>query len=66
MAKIILTLGDIETEKNKFYRYKRPTFKKDVDIEKVLISNKVSFGEKNISALLVTCIMIINITYNPS
>ena len=66
MAKIILTFDDIETEKNKFYRHKRPTFKKDVDIEKVLISNKVSFGEKNISALLVTCIMIINITYNPS
>ena len=40
--------GDIEIEKNKFYRYKSPIFeKKDVDIEKVLISKKVSFGEKN-------------------
>ena len=29
-------------------------FLKDVDIEKVLISNKISFGEKTINTLLVT------------
>ena len=28
------------------------------EIEKVLVSNKISFGEKNVSTLLVTCIMI--------
>ena len=37
---------DIEIEKNKFYRNKTPIFKKDVDIEKVLVSNKIFFGEK--------------------
>ena len=47
MGKEILNFGDIETEKNKFYRNKIPIFKKDIDIEKVLVSNKISFGEEN-------------------
>ena len=46
-CKEILTFGDIEIEKNKFYRNKIPILLKDVDIEKVLVSNKISFGEKN-------------------
>ena len=48
MGKEFLTLGDIETEKNKFYRYKSPVPLKDVDIEKVLVSNKISFGQKRL------------------
>ena len=47
MCKEIITFGDIEIEKNKFYRYKTPILLGDVDIEKVLVSNKTSFGEKN-------------------
>ena len=47
MGKEILTFGNIEIEKNKFYRRKTPIFLKDVGIEKVLVSNKISFGEKN-------------------
>ena len=47
MGKEILTFGDIEIEKNKFYRHKTPIFLKDVDIEKVIVSNKISLGEKN-------------------
>ena len=47
MSKEILTFGDTEIEKTKFYRQKTPIFIKDVDIEKVLTSNKISFGEKN-------------------
>ena len=46
MGKEILMFGNIEIEKNKCYRYKSPIFLKDVDIEKVLVSNKISFGEK--------------------
>ena len=41
------TFWDIETEKNRFYRNKTPIFFKDVDIDIVLVSNKISFGEKN-------------------
>ena len=47
MGKEILTFGNIEFEKNKFYRRKTPIFLKDADIEKELVSNKISLGEKN-------------------
>ena len=47
MSEKILMFGDIETEKNKFYRHKSSIFLKDVDIEKVLKSNKISSGGKN-------------------
>ena len=49
MSKEILSFEDIETEKKKKKNYcnKTPIFLKDVDIEKVLVSNKISFSEKN-------------------
>ena len=51
MGKEILTFGNIETENNTFYPRKTPIFflggGGDVDIEKVLVSNKISFSEKN-------------------
>ena len=37
-------------KKNKFYHHKSPIFK-DLDIEKMLVSKKISFGEKNIGYL---------------
>ena len=46
IGKEILTFGNIEIEKNKFYRHKTPVPLRDVDIQKVLVSNKISFGEK--------------------
>ena len=45
MGKEILTLGNIEIKKNKFNCHKT-NFLGDADIEKVLISNKISFGKK--------------------
>ena len=47
MAKEILMLGDIEIEKNRFYHHKTPILLRDIDTEKVLVSNKIPFGEKN-------------------
>ena len=47
MGKEILTFGDIEIEKNKFYRLKTSILQGDVDIEKVLVSNNIPFGEKD-------------------
>ena len=47
MSKEILMLHNIGIEKIKFYRHKTPIFLRDVDIEKVLVSKKISFGEKN-------------------
>ena len=39
--------GNIEIEKNTFYQYKTPICLKDEDIEKLLVSNKIPFGENN-------------------
>ena len=47
MGKEILVFQDIEIEKNKFYCYKALVSLIDVDVEKVLVSNKIPFGEKN-------------------
>ena len=52
MGKEILTFGDIEIEKNKFYRNKTSIFWGDID--KVLVSNKIS----SINTLLVTYMII--------
>ena len=45
MGKEVLTFGNIEIEK-KLYHHKTSTFLGDVDIEKVLVSDKIYFGEK--------------------
>ena len=62
MGQNILTFEDIEIEKNKFYWNKIPVPLRDVGIEKVLVCNKTSFGEKMykyfIGYLLVTCILV--------
>ena len=47
MVKEIIMFGNIEIEKNNFYRYKISIFSEDVDIRNVLVSNKISFREKN-------------------
>ena len=48
IGKEILTFGYIGIQKNKFYRNKTPIFKKDVGIEEVLVSDKISFGKRTI------------------
>ena len=60
MNKEILTFEYIEIEKKIFYCNKT-IFWKDVDAEKVLVSNKITFGEKNYKYFIVTCIMIIKL-----
>ena len=47
--------------KYKFYRNKTLIFSNDVDIEKVLVSNKIFLVKKTVSTLLVTCIMILKL-----
>ena len=65
MGEEILTFGDIEIEK-KNYCNKTPIFLNDADIEKVLVSNKISFGGKNYKyfTILVTCITIKNLSHH--
>ena len=42
MGKEIFKFGDIEIEKKIYYRKKNPIFLKDVDIEKLSVSSKIS------------------------
>ena len=55
---------NIKSEKINFITIIGLIFLKDVDIEKVLVSNMISFGKKKtISTLLVTCIIIIQLNH---
>ena len=42
--KIIIKFGDIEVEKQTFHQHKIPISKKWIDINKIMVANKVSFG----------------------
>ena len=66
IGKEILIFGNIKIEKNKFYLNKTPIFLNDVDIEKVLVSNKISLGEKITNTLLVTSIMTTKLIHKPA
>ena len=46
IGKTIIKFGDIETEKQKFCQYKRPISIKSLDIDKIVVSKKVSFSKK--------------------
>ena len=63
MANEIKTTGDIGIEKHKFHRHRSPIFIEDVDIDDKLVSSNISSGEKIISTLLVTYIMIIKLSH---
>ena len=64
MGKEILTFGDIELAKKKeFYYNTSPVPLKDIHIEKILVSKKISSGEKTINTLLVTCLMVTKLNH---
>ena len=63
MDKEILTFGNIEIGKNKSYHHKSPILLKDVDIKKVLVSKKISFGEKKYKYFIGICIMIMKLRH---
>ena len=60
MGRKVLTFGGMEFKKY-FTAIKKPIFVEDIDIEKVLVSNKISSSQKNVNTLSVTCIMIIKL-----
>ena len=41
-----ITFGNNEVEKRSFHQYKSPILINDLDISKIVVSNKVSFGKK--------------------
>ena len=46
-GKKILRFGDIEIKQDQFYQCKSRIFSEDIDIKYVLLSNKISSGEKS-------------------
>ena len=46
MDKTIIKLGDIEIEKHKFHQHESPISISNIDINKIKVSYKVSFGKK--------------------
>ena len=46
MEKAIIKFGGIEIKKQKFHQYKRPISIKNKDINKIVVSDKVSFAKK--------------------
>ena len=46
MVKEIITFGDTEVEQYKFCQNKSPISISDVNINKIIVSNKVSLGQK--------------------
>ena len=48
----IIKFQDIKIKKQKFYQHKEPVSIKDIDINKITVSNKVSFGKKRFKYLI--------------
>ena len=46
MERAIIKIGDIDIKKEKLHQHKRPVSKKNIDIQKVIIGNNVSFCKK--------------------
>ena len=47
MDKKMVHFGNTEIRKHKFYQNKNPTLIENVDINKIVVSNKVCFGKNN-------------------
>ena len=45
--KTVTKFGDIKIKKQKFQQYKRPILTTNIDINKVVVSNKISFCKNN-------------------
>ena len=46
MEKAVIKFSDIEIQKPKFHQHKGPILTKNIDINKIVVSNKVRFGKK--------------------
>ena len=46
MDKKVIKFGDTEIEKHEFYQHESPILRSNIDINKIVVSNKVSFGKK--------------------
>ena len=53
----MIAFSDIEVEKYKFYQHKSPILIGDLNINEIIVSNKVFFIKKGFNILLVTNMM---------
>ena len=61
MEKIIIKFSDAEIEKQKYYQHKSPISIKNIDINKIVVSDKVSFGKKKVLNISLATEMLKNI-----
>ena len=54
MEKIIIKFGDIEVKKQRFHRYKRPILLKYMDINEIVVSNKIFLVKEYLNISLAT------------
>ena len=54
MKKIIIKFEDIEIKKKAFHEHNRPISIKNIEINKIVVSNKVSLVKKDLNLLLAT------------
>ena len=54
MGKTFIKFGNIEIAKQKCHQHKRPISMKKIDINKIIVSNKVSFSIKGSNISLAT------------
>ena len=54
MEKTIIKFGGIEFQKQKFLHYKGPASIKNININKIAVSNKISFHKKDLNISLAT------------
>ena len=52
MKKTTIKFDDLEIQKQNFHQHTRPISVKNVDINKVVVSNKLSFGKNDLNTLL--------------
>ena len=48
----IIKFGDIEIQKQKYHQYKELISIKNIDFNKIVVSNKVSFGKKGFKCFI--------------
>ena len=54
MEKIIIKFGDIEVKKQRFHQHKRPILLKYMDINEIVVSNKIFLVKEYLNISLAT------------
>ena len=52
MGKEIIACGTVEVKKYRFHQYKNPILIDDVNVDRIVVSNKVSFGNTGFKYLI--------------